>query len=153
MALEIGGLAPLLQVFDMPASIRFYCGVLGFEIVSTSNPGPDFGWALLKRGATELMLNTAYEDDARPPVPDPARISAHSDVALFFGCPDPDAAYRHLRNHGLEVQEPTIAPYGMKQLYVTDPDGYCLCFQWPATQEMYNAWAERYGLTRRDVAV
>jgi len=23
--------------------------------------------------------------------------------------------------------------FGMKQLYVNDPDGYNLCFQWPAT--------------------
>jgi len=35
MGFEICGLAPLLQVFDMPSSIRFYCDVLGFEIVST----------------------------------------------------------------------------------------------------------------------
>ncbi len=32
----------------------------------------------------------------------------------------------------LRVEKPTIAPYGMKQLSVTDPDGYELCFQWPA---------------------
>jgi hypothetical protein len=29
---------------------------------------------------------------------------------------------------------PKVAPYGMKQLYVTDPDGYILCFQWPASE-------------------
>ncbi|RPI64388.1 MAG: hypothetical protein EHM50_00735 [Lysobacterales bacterium] len=28
----------------------------------------------------------------------------------------------------------TVAPYGMKQLYVLDPDGYNLCFQWEATR-------------------
>ena len=28
----------------------------------------------------------------------------------------------------------------MKQLWFTDPDGYGLCFQWPATQETYNSW-------------
>jgi glyoxylase I family protein len=30
------------------------------------------------------------------------------------------------------VKPPKVAPYGMKQLYVKDPDGYVLCFQWPA---------------------
>jgi hypothetical protein len=35
MAIDIRGLASLLQVFDMPTSIKFYCEVLGFEIVST----------------------------------------------------------------------------------------------------------------------
>ena len=27
---------------------------------------------------------------------------------------------------------PKVAWYGMKQLYLTDPDGYGLCFQWKA---------------------
>ena len=33
MAIEVRGLAPLLQVFDMPTSITFYCDALGFRIV------------------------------------------------------------------------------------------------------------------------
>ena len=136
MAIDFGGLAPLLQVFDMPTSIRFYCDVLGFEIVSTSSDGPAFDWALLRRNDDEVMLNTAYEADDRPPAPDPARIAAHSDTCLYFGCPDPDAAHAHLRSHGIAAKEPSVAPYGMKQLYITDPDGFHLCFQWPAGKEV-----------------
>jgi glyoxylase I family protein len=138
MAIEIRGMAPLLQVFDMPTSIAFYRDKLGFEVATTSagpKPGNDhdrFGWALLRLNGAELMLNTAYEDDARPPAPDPARVAAHDDTAIYFGCPDVDAAYAHLRERGVNVKAPTIAPYGMKQLYLTDPDGYSLCFQWPA---------------------
>ena len=104
----------------------------GFEVVQTSQPGDNFGWALLRRDGTEVMLNTAYEDDSRPPAPDPARIAGHQDTALFFGCPDADAAYRHLRAHGLHVEEPSVRDYSMKQLYVRDPDGFNICFQWPA---------------------
>ena len=33
----------------------------------------------------------------------------------------------------------------MKQLYVLDPDGYNLCFQWPASDETAAQWQERYG--------
>jgi len=78
------------------------------------------------------MLNTAYEKDRRPPGPDPARIAAHDDTCLYFGCPDVDAAYVYLSGRGLALKEPEIAHYGMKQLYLHDPDGYSLCFQWPA---------------------
>jgi hypothetical protein len=35
MAIEIQGMAPPLQVFDMPTSIKFYRDVLGFEVEST----------------------------------------------------------------------------------------------------------------------
>jgi len=135
MAIEVRGMAPLLQVFNMRTSIAFYRDVLGFEVESTSKPrGEHFDWALLKLNGVELMLNTAYEQDARPPAPDPVRIAAHGDTAIYFGCPDVDAAYAHLRARGVAVKEPKVAPYGMKQLYINDPDGYSLCFQWPAAR-------------------
>ena len=132
MALQIEGVCPLLQVFDMPASISFYRDGLGFEIVDSTPPGDEWDWAWLRLNDADLMLNTAYEAPHRPPSPDPARVQAHSDTVLFFGCPDVDAAYAHLQAHGFGVEPPTVAPYGMKQLNVTDPDGYRLCFQWPA---------------------
>jgi glyoxylase I family protein len=133
MTLKIEGLTPLLQVFDMPRSVAFYRGVLGFEVVETSQPRDrdDFDWGMLRLGDMVLMLNTAYDEDARPPEPDPARFAAHDDTALFFGCRDLDAAYAHLRSHGIDAKEPTVAPYGMKQVWLKDPDGYVICFQWP----------------------
>jgi uncharacterized glyoxalase superfamily protein PhnB len=152
MPMDIRGIAPLLQVFDMPAAFHFYRDVLGFKVSGTSQPGDDCNWAGLKLNGAELMLNTAYEADQRPPVPDPARVATHADTILFFGCEDLGAAYRHLRTHGLPVKEPKIAPYGMKQLYVTDPDGYGLCFQWPATQQTYDQWVTTYGLEPKTIA-
>ena len=136
MALEIQGVTPLLQVYDMPASVHFYRDLLGFELVSASpNLGgqDQFHWALLRLGGAELMLNTAYEfDEERPPQRDPARTASHSDTGLFFACPDVDAAYEEFRSKGVAVKKPVIAPYGMKQMYLQDPDGYELCFQWSA---------------------
>ncbi len=138
MALDVRGLAPLLQVYDMPTSIRFYRDALGFEVVGTSPAlgGIDrFHWVWLRLGEAELMLNTAYEFDEERPIPaDVARVSAHGDTGLFFGCPDIEAAYEELRGKGLTVNKPVIARYGMKQMYLLDPDGYGLCFQWSAEQ-------------------
>jgi len=135
MGIRIRGLCPLLQVFDMPASIGFYRDVLGFEVVQTSASGEHFDWALLRHGAAELMLNTAYEGDVCPPAPDPARVAAHDDTALFIGCPDVDAACLHLRAHGVDASEPRTQAYGMRQIYAHDPDGYVVCLQWPAQPE------------------
>jgi hypothetical protein len=88
---EITDLCPLLQVFDMLESVRFYCTHLGFQIDAQSpmieTPYPHFNWALLKRGAVQLMLNTAYEGGDRPPSRDTSRIAAHADTILYFGCP------------------------------------------------------------------
>jgi glyoxylase I family protein len=100
----------------------------------------------LSLNGVELLLNTAYDEGERPPKPDPARVAAHRDTCIYFGCPDVDAAYAHLRAHNISAKAPAIAHYGMKQLYVSDPDGYNLCFQWPASQQMKDAWQERYGI-------
>jgi catechol 2,3-dioxygenase-like lactoylglutathione lyase family enzyme len=80
MIVDFRGLTPLIQVFDMPASIRFYCDVLGFTVVTASGPVPNCGWALLRRNADEIMLNTQFEDDNRPPISEGARQAAHKDT-------------------------------------------------------------------------
>src|SRR5262245_11547957 len=132
MKLEIEGCTTLLEVFDMPTSVAFYRDLLGFELVAQSQPGERFDWGLLRREDVQLMLNTAYEDDERPPEPDPVRVLAHRDTTLFFGCRDLDAAYALFRARGLDVKPPETTSYGMKQLSIKDPDGYGLCFQWRA---------------------
>jgi catechol 2,3-dioxygenase-like lactoylglutathione lyase family enzyme len=134
--IAIKGLAPLLQVFDMRASIRFYRDVLGFTIAIKSpalSDDPDHvNWCLLELDGTQLMLNTAYDPEDQPPSPDPSRWSGHSDTCIYFGCPDVGGAHKYLQSKGLKLDPPKVAPYGMKQLYLTDPDGYGLCFQWKA---------------------
>ena len=134
MAIQIRGMTPLLAVFDMETSLRFYCDVLGFEIAQTdSNTTPrNHNWVWLRLNDIDLMLNTAYESDRRPPAVDPRRVASHDDTVLYFGAPDVDAVYADLRSKGINVQPPKVAPYGMKQLYVHDPDGFLLCFQWKA---------------------
>ena len=131
MALILGNLVPLLQVFDLPTSIAFYREVLGFELIA----GDDSWWAMLKLGEATLMLNTAYEDAERPAAPDLPRMRGHADVALYFSCPDTDAVYAHLRGKGWDVNAPVITSYGMKQLGIKDPDGFELCFTCPVNSK------------------
>jgi glyoxylase I family protein len=121
-------------VFDMNEAIDFYCNLLGFEIHAASPEieGPEgryFHWAWLRGGGAELMLNTAYDTGERPPERDAARWAARGHTTLFIGCPDPDAACDDLKSRGVDAEPPKTAPYGMRQLYLRDRDGYGLCFQ------------------------
>jgi glyoxylase I family protein len=129
VSLAIEGLCPLVQVFDMPTALHFYRDVVGMAEVSKSGSGDRVGWAWLQRGSAQLMLNTAYEDDARPAAPDPARIAAHADTILFLGCEDPDGAYQYLTAQGVKADAPKTTPYGMRQVHLSDPDGYGVCLQ------------------------
>ena len=132
MGLAIRGLCPLIQVFDMPTSLRFYRDILGFVEEQKSGPGEAAGWVWLRHGEAEVMLNTAYDAGERPPVPAAARVAAHADTTLYLGCQDLESAYAYLLAHGVEAQPPKVAPYGMKQLHASDPDGYGVCLQWRA---------------------
>jgi catechol 2,3-dioxygenase-like lactoylglutathione lyase family enzyme len=130
-------LCPLLEVFDVPASLAFYRDTLGMKIVEAAPPpskvtDDEFGWVWLQRDTTNLMLNSMYETPAeRPASADPARMAAHQDTTLYFGCSDVDGMYAHLRSRGITANPPKVAPYGMRQLHVSDPDGFSVCFQWP----------------------
>ena len=137
MALRLDGLCPLIQVYDMPESLQFYRDKLGFAVVNTSEEieapeGRHFYWARLRHGDAELMLNTAYDAGERPQRRDATREKAHQDTILFVACADVDGAFASLKAAGLTIDPPAIAPYGMKQLFLTDPDGYQVCLQAPA---------------------
>ncbi len=58
--LKLQGLAPLLQVFDMPASLKFYRDIIGFRVIQSSGQGDDVDWVLLEHNEMNIMLNTAY---------------------------------------------------------------------------------------------
>jgi glyoxylase I family protein len=134
MAIEVTGVAPLIQVFHMPAAIRFYRDKLGFTVTGSSKAmsedPDDVNWVMLELGGATLMLNTAYDPDDIPERPDAARWNGHQDTCLYLGCPDVDGAYRELVARGIELDPPKVAWYGMKQLYLKDPDGFGICFQW-----------------------
>jgi catechol 2,3-dioxygenase-like lactoylglutathione lyase family enzyme len=132
MALELHGLCPLLAVYDMPTSLRFYRDLLGFEIHMSSDPELDghVDWVWLRRNDADLMLNTMFDRDRRPPQLDPVRIAAHGDTQLYIGCHDLDAAAQYLQAADITVKGPIVRPYGMRQLFFRDPDNYELCLQW-----------------------
>ena len=128
------GLTPLICVFDMPKALAFYRDVLGFEVVSASpvveTPEGRFShWMWLRLGGADLMLNTQYDSGERPQNPVATRVVAHGDTSFYIGCSDIDAAYVQLTLRGLKADPPNVAPYGLKNFSVKDPDGYTVVFQ------------------------
>ena len=130
MSIKIAGLTPLIQVFDIPRSLAFYRDLLGFEVVRDSGGGDLSSWVWLRKDGFDLMLNDQYEPGNMPAECPPERICWHRDTCLYFVCRDVDGVYDYLRSREADVCPPTVAPYGMKQLYLSDPDGYQICFQW-----------------------
>jgi hypothetical protein len=57
-------------------------------------------------------------------------------VAFYFLCDDASTMHAELRSRGMQLNPPTIAYYGMEQLFVPEPDGYFICFE----SEAGRAW-------------
>lgn len=115
---------PLLYVTDIEQSCRFYCDGLGFEMAAQWQPDGKLAWCRLQLGGAALMLQQDSEED---PPPD----TRGKGVTFYFICADADAVYREITARGINATTPRVEFYGMNQTFVTDPDGYELCFENP----------------------
>lgn len=131
--IQLDGMAPLLEVFDMPTSLAFYRDALGFTIKGDSGNGDESGWVWLEKDGVEIMLNTQFDDGERPDERDAEREKWHRDTCIYMGCLDPDAAYEYLLSKSIALDPPQTAYYGMRQLYLKDPDGFNLWYQRPVS--------------------
>jgi uncharacterized glyoxalase superfamily protein PhnB len=116
--------APLLFVSNIVESRRFYCDGLGFEVTQKWEPEGQLAWCWLQHGGAALMLQQACEND-------PPAGARGKGVTFYFICEDAEVVYRELTDRGITATEPTVAFYGMNQTFVTDVDGYELCFENP----------------------
>ncbi len=126
-ATSVHELAPLLFVEDIRRSVEFYCNKLVFKMTTNWQPDGNLQWCRLERDSVALMLQQACDEDGSPE-------GRGRGVHLFFNCDDADAEFARLAGAGLKLAPPKVAFYGMNQLFLTDPDGYELCFQNVATE-------------------
>jgi len=129
MAIEIQAMTPLIQVFNMPRSLEFYRDVLAFSVYADSGNGDDSSWVWLRMNTVDLMLNDQYEPGHVPSTCPHERVRWHDDTCFYLNCENVDAVYQYLQDKNVECRPPVVAPYGAKQLFIHDPDGYKLCFQ------------------------
>ena len=115
---------PLLLVSNIAQSNSFYCDRLGFESTRTWEPQGELNWCWLQHDDAALMLQQANEEDPPP-------TAWGKGMTLFFICDDVDALFSTVSERGAVATEPADAFYGMRQTFVTDPDGYQLCFEQP----------------------
>jgi glyoxylase I family protein len=113
---------PLLRVTEIERSIAFYRDQLGFDVVGDARSEDRIFWCRLKRGGASIMLQQACAEDG------PAEGRGRG-VGFFVVCDDADALYDELTSRGLKLKPPTTAYYGMRQVFVPEPDGYEICFE------------------------
>jgi len=115
---------PLLTVQEIGRSVEFYCNRLGFSVVGRSESEGNMFWCRLERDGASIMLQQAEDEDG------PATGRGRG-ITFYFICDDADIVYAELSSRGLQLTPPSVANYGMKQLFVEEPDGYSVCFESP----------------------
>ena len=111
---------PLMYVSDIDASCRFYCDGLGFSLDQKWEPNGKLAWCWLNLEGAAVMLQQG----------EPGDLGNDPRINVYFLCEDVDVIYSAIRER-VAAEPPTIESYGMKQLFVTDPDGNRVCFENP----------------------
>lgn len=112
----LSGLAPIFAVKEISKTVDFYHHVLGFKVaMTTSDPMP---YAIVERDGVSIHFTI---DDVR-----------RGKGALYAMTDDVDALYEVAKKEGANVVEPPDdRAYGMRDMYVRDPDGNLLGFGQP----------------------
>lgn len=120
----LGKSIPVLHVTSAAAAAEFYCRQLGFRLefsAPADRPLRDPCYLGLARDAAVLHLSSHGGDGVAGGV-------------VYFPADDVDALFAELRGRGVRIHlRPTDQTWGMREMYVRDPDGNSIRFGTPIT--------------------
>lgn len=114
---------PLLWVKNMNQALDFYQNV-GFKLTESWKPRGDIQWCRVEFQGAKLMLQVADKAQTQQVQP-----PADRGIQLYFITDDVDSLYQQFLEREIDIKPPKIEFYGMKQLFLSDPDGRLLCFE------------------------
>jgi catechol 2,3-dioxygenase-like lactoylglutathione lyase family enzyme len=127
---DIGAIAPLFIVRNVPAALAFYRDKLGFDITFEGPEPGDIFFGIVERGAAMIM----FKEVGVEPVPNYTRDVqqgiARWDAYLYV--PDPDALAEEFVSRNVAFFEPlTNNTDNLRGFEIQDTDGYILYFGRP----------------------
>ncbi len=132
-------IVPNLMVTDISRSIAFYRDKLGLSVVTTVSSDRTFAtgeelvddpvFAVLEWDGAQLMLQTAESLAGELSVFSSDQQPRPSGTVYLRGF-NPDDLTGRLAADDV-IKGPELTWYGMKELYVRDPDGYVICLGAP----------------------
>jgi uncharacterized glyoxalase superfamily protein PhnB len=123
-------LIPSLGVSDIDRSVDFYRTFFGFEIADSYDEEGRMAWCWLRARGAELMLQQLSADQQIRLNP-----AIGQSWVIYVRVDDIDTVRAELRRNGFQVSETGTTPYGTREFFVTDPDGYELWISVPEESE------------------
>lgn len=126
----ITGIAPFFIVKNVPAALKFYRDLLGFDITFQGPSEDDIFFGIVQRGGAMIMLKDIGVD----PVPNYTR-DIKKGIArwdAYLHVPDPDALAEEFAQRQVEFFTPLQNnDDGLRGFEIKDADGYLLYFGRP----------------------
>jgi uncharacterized glyoxalase superfamily protein PhnB len=137
----------MLTCRAMPKSLAYFRDTLGFEVEACWPDEQQPMWANLMLGTQSVMLGQAMPADAagkfcandpaaeqrfREMAADLAQNKSGVGVGIYVMVPDVDAYHARLKQKGARIlSEPKTQFYGIREMQVSDPDGFLFQFYSP----------------------
>jgi catechol 2,3-dioxygenase-like lactoylglutathione lyase family enzyme len=131
---EVGVVAPLFIVRDVPATLAFYRDRLGFDITFQGPEPNDIFFGIVQRGRAMIMFKEVGVD----PVPNYTRDIGKGIAAwdAYIHVPDPDVLAAEFASRNVEFFKPLInTSDDLRGFEIEDADGYVLFFGRPNSNE------------------
>ena len=126
----ITGIAPFFIVKNVPAALKFYRDLLGFDITFQGPSEDDIFFGIVQRGGAMIMLKDIGVD----PVPNYTR-DIKKGIArwdAYLHVPDPDALAEEFAQRNVSFFTPLQNnDDGLRGFEIKDADGYLLYFGRP----------------------
>lgn len=132
VAIEFGGVTPVLRVRDLAASLEYYTRVLGFKIKFVYPQSGEFFFASISRGKCCLFLSVGDQ--------------GHPGSWVWIDGKDVDALYDEFKASGAKIRNPPTNYDWALEMQVEDPDGNILRIgSDPRPGEPHGDWLDMYG--------
>lgn len=129
--------SPLLQVSDLPASVKFYTKKLGFKKTYEEKEG----FVILSRGDVQILLAKNQTGVNLRNSTARQKQDGYTDYDLHIHCAPGavDELWKEFRAAGVPMPSqfdkgPENREYGIRDFSITDPDGYAIVFGSPLKQ-------------------
>lgn len=127
---DVGAVAPVFVVRDVPATLAFYRDRLGFEVTFQGPEPDDIFFGMVERGRAMIMVKAIGVE----PVPNHTRDIGQGHVPwdAYVYVPDPDELAVEFASRAVEFIKPLEDTHdGLRGFEVQDPNGYVLFFGRP----------------------
>lgn len=128
--IEIGAASPLFIVRNVPATLAFYRGKLGFEVTFEGPEPGDIFFGIVQRGRAMIMFKAIDVD----PLPNITRDIGHGVAAwdAYIYVPDPDALAAEFASRDVQFFKPLHNNTdNLRGFEIEDTNGYIIYFGRP----------------------